>query len=184
MKNKKLKAGILTAIMVLIAILIMPNAVKAQSRTVSLHLSRKEIRRSSQPVNNMGFSIGDPKGNSDVLSEKTASIIWKFVKHPQANDVSYDDTINMYCVKADVGFKTENTEEYTNSFDFIEDRVEMQGKTQDQNLQSIVKAEADDTYYGIIALADLIYVKGTLAPDGTTSQNVSTESDKRKLQKI
>ena len=149
MKNKKLKASILVAVMLVVAMLVMPNFVKAQEKTISIFLSRRQLREHSQPIAKMGFAISDPDGPNSTT-------IWKFVKHDSSNiESTFDDTINFYCVKDGIGFASENTPvEYTKSFDFVADRGAMQGKNEDSHLKSLVDNE--DAYYQIMALADLI----------------------------
>ncbi len=176
MKNKKMCASILLILMLVITILIIPNSSKATEQTVDLYFSRKEVREKSTPKANMGFAIHQPQ--NDV--SKTGTNIWKFVKHNSKDSVEFDDTINFYCVKDGVGFSLENkTVQYDKSFDFVADKEVMKAKTGDTTLQSIVNN--DDAYYGIIALADLVYVKGAANPNGTPSSNVSTNADKEKL---
>ena len=103
MKNKKLKASILVAVMLVVAMLVMPNFVKAQEKTISIYLSRRELREHSQPVAKMGFAIGNP-------NEADSATIWKFVKHDSGDKEStFDDTINFYCVNDGIGFASENT---------------------------------------------------------------------------
>ncbi len=174
MKNKKLKASILVEIMLVVAMLIVPNFVKAQEKDISIYLSRRELRQNSQLVSKIGFSIGDP----DYPNHAN---IWKFVKHDSSSrDSDFDDTINFYCVKDGIGFSTENEPNlYNKSFDFVEDRTAMQAKSEDEHLKSLV--DDDDTYYQIMALADLIYVKGAITPEGMKTTNKSAETDKQKL---
>ena len=176
MKNKKICASILLIIMLVITILIVPNSSKATEKTIEVYFSRNEIRENSEPKKGMGFAIHKPQ-NTDG---KTGTNIWKFVKHNDASSGTFDDTINFYCIKDGVGFSLDSsTVKYDKSFDFVADKEIIKAKTEDTTLQSLVNN--DDAYYGIIALADLVYVKGAANPDGTSSPNVSTNADKEKL---
>ncbi len=162
-----------------------PNMVKATTLTPPLYFGIQETRTDSEP--NMAFAIGQP-GTGTTLAEKSGSVLWKIVKHESSTESNFDSKANIYCVKGDIGFSNEKKiESYTDVFDFVKERKQMQDATENKNLRSLVGDNANtkhperDPYYGIIALADLVYVKGSITQNGTFVQNETAESDKKAL---
>ncbi len=188
MENKKLKGIILAIVAFFIAIFAIPNMAKAATLSPSIYLGIKETRDDAKHT---AFAIAQPGGGTE-LSQKTGSVLWKIVKYKTSSESTYDSQINFYCVKADVGFRDTSTKaEYNEKFDFVKDRdtiIQTATTHSDENLKSIVDKDVNtshsdrDPYYAIIALSDLMYVKGTMNASGEpTTEGTSTETDKEKL---
>ncbi len=167
MRSKKLSFGIFIAIVILFGILFFPNKVNAESDlNPNYYLGINEFREGTTPEN-MAYGINNPDRNGSTEDSIIGAKIWKIVKYNSNNesDNVYDDTISFYCVKAGVGFSdTTKRAAYNKSYDLVKDRTAIYN-TNNSTLQSIVTA-ANDNYYGIIALADLMYV-----PESSNSQD-------------
>ena len=182
MENKKVKSKILVLIVILFFIFSIPSVSKA-----SFWLKNEQLRNSSEEEtaagypDKIGFSLGNLQENQS--SSKVAAALWKFVKYASQDAGTGEDKINFYCVKASTGFLNPDQKyEYPDSYDFINQRTEMKAVT---GLQSIVNDNANsahsdrDPYYAIIALSDLMYIKGTMTSDGNyTTDGASTQADK------
>ncbi len=185
MKNKKINIILLLA--TLLAIIGIPNLAKAAELNPNLYFGIQEMRTESDP--HMAFSIGEP-GHGTQVKDKSGSILWKIVKHSSQSASQFDNKANIYCVKGDIGFsKVSDIGTYTDVFDFVKDRTTMQSYTTDTVLQSLVKEDANtkypdrDPYYAIIALSDLIYVKGSIDKNGAFIENKTAAEDKKALLK-
>ncbi len=186
---KKIKSSIFITLALLFAVIGIPNMSKATTLSPNLYFGIQETRAGSEPEANMAFAIGEP-GHGNTVDTKTGSVLWKIVKHETESTQQFDASANIYCVKGDVGFSDEKEiQNYADAFDFVTEREAMKNATNHKNLQSLVKENANekhperDPYYGIIALSDLIYVKGSIAKDGTFVKNKTAEADKKVLLK-
>ena len=175
MKLKKLSL-ILISTLFLIALTIMPNTSKASTQiTPPLYLGVQEYRTNTNPQN-MAYAIGNPDRNGSTSETMVGAKIWDIVKYQSGDtaDTNYDNTINYYCVKAGVGFR--NTGEraiYNLSYDFKTEREEILQSNNDI-IKSIVNTE-NDTYYKIMALADLMYL-----PVQTTDEDILAKQEEEK----
>ncbi len=186
MENKKVKSKILVLIAILFFIFSIPNVAKA-----SFWLKEEQLRTSSAEEqaagykDKIGFAIGDPGANES--SKKTGAVLWKFVKYADHESGEGEEKINFYCVKAGTGFlNPAERYEYVNHYDFIKDRDTMISEGSEK-LKTIVGKDLNsdkDPYYAIIALSDLMYIKGTMTSDGAyTTEGTSTQADKELLLK-
>ena len=183
MKNKKLKLSILLSLIFMFVSLCFSNTVKAVGANEELYLGIQEYRQTSDPEN-MGYAIKNPDDNGTSEETMVGANIWKIVQYNSSSeqDNVYNTDTTFYCVKAGVGFsKTSTRQTYKKSYDFIKDKKEI-NSTNNTVLQSIVTT---DNYYGIIALADLMYIpessseqdkenliKNMFAENGITEENI------------
>ena len=165
MKNKKIKFSLLMTMIILFAILCIPGSVKASTDlNPNLYLGILEFRDGTTP-DKMGYGIKNPETNGTTEAEIYGAKIWKIVRYnsDSISDVVYNTDTTYYCVKAGVGFsdiKLRAT--YDKSYDVIKDRDEI-FDTNNKTLQSIVTTD-NDNYYGIIALANLMYIPESSSP--------------------
>ena len=183
MKNKKIKLSILLSLIFVFVSLCFSNTVKAVGANEELYLGIQEYRQTSDPEN-MGYAIKNPDDNGTSEETMVGANIWKIVQYNSSSeqDNVYNTDTTFYCVKAGVGFsKTSTRQTYKKSYDFIKDKKEI-NSTNNTVLQSIVTT---DNYYGIIALADLMYIpessseqdkenliKNMFAENGITEENI------------
>ena len=164
MKNKKLKLSILLSLIFMFASICLSGTVKAVSTNEEIYLGIQEYRQTSDPEN-MGYAINNPDDNGTSEETMVGANIWKIVQYNSSSeqDNVYNTDTTFYCVKAGVGFsKTSTRQTYKKSYDFIKDKEEI-NSTNNTVLQSIVTT---DNYYGIIALADLMYI-----PESSSEQD-------------
>ena len=164
MKNKKLKLSILLSLIFVFVSICFSSTVKAVSSNEELYLGIQEYRQTSDPEN-MGYAINNPDDNGTSEETMVGANIWKIVQYNSSSeqDNVYNTDTSFYCVKAGVGFsKTSTRQTYKKSYDFIKDKEEI-NSTNNTVLQSIVTT---DNYYGIIALADLMYI-----PESSSEQD-------------
>ena len=77
----------------------------------------------------LGYSIGDPKSNGAKL--------WDIVKY-QNEETNYFEEMNVYCLKAGVGFTTTNEKvKYDTYFDMIGEKDTI--KNNNKDIQSIIE---------------------------------------------
>ena len=183
MKIKKFKFSILFTIILIFSSVCFSNTVKAVGANEELYLGIQEYRQTSDPEN-MGYAIKNPVDNGTSEETMVGANIWKIVQYNSSSeqDNVYNTDTTFYCVKAGVGFsKTSTRQTYKKSYDFIKDKKEI-NSTNNTVLQSIVTT---DNYYGIIALADLMYIpessseqdkenliKNMFAENGITEENI------------
>lgn len=158
----KLKRVLLASLSTLITgvLMLLPNIAKAMTLNPPLYFGITELRTLSTP--NLGYAIGDPNSNGVTGS---AAKIWNIVQYNSSN---FNDPkeVNVYCVKAGVGFSdVKKNAEYNLSFDMYTEREEI--AKQNDILNKLVNG---GHYNNLLALADLVYLPG-----------VSTEAEKNAL---
>ncbi len=175
MKSKNLKLSIVLFAISLFAIFCIPNFSKASTQlNPNWYIGINEYRSNTTPAN-MGYSIKKPNNH---LTIDQGYKIWEIVKYNSNNesDKNYSTNLTLYCVKAGVGFRELSTDTttgeskpaikratYTTSYNLIKDKAELEGlKDRNKTLYSLVST---DNYYGIIALADLMYI-----PENSSAQ--------------
>ena len=175
MKSKKLKLSILLFAISIFAILFMPHSVEASTKlNPNWYIGINEYRSNTTPAN-MGYSIKKPNNH---LTIDQGNKIWEIVKYNSNNesDTNYSTDLTLYCVKAGVGFRELSTDQttgsskpaikratYTTAYNLLRDKAELLSlKDTNKTLYSLVST---DNYYGILALADLMYI-----PEKSTAQ--------------
>ena len=144
LKNMKKVIGIILALIMVTTITTSVSA--KQTLTQVLYFGINEFKDGSNPK--MGYAIGQPGSGG--------AKIWEILKY---SDAQYSDPtrLNVYCVKAGVGFSDVTKEqEYNESYNFKTEKSEIVA-TQDNILVGLVNSDA---YYDILGLADLMYLKG------------------------
>ena len=129
------------------------QTVQATPMSEKLYFGIAEIRTTT----NMGYAMGDP----DSGAEK----IWKIVQY---SNTSYNDPteVSAYCIKANTGFAgAGSTDTYDVSYNMKTEKTEI--AAQNDILNHLVN---DGQYENLLALADLLYVKG-----------VSTQAERQQL---
>lgn len=165
MSKKKI---ILTIMSIVIAILVMiiPNIAKASTTlTTPLYFGINEFRDGTTP-DKMGYAIFNPYANGATEDSIVGTKIWQIVKYDSKTSNNMI-TGNYYCVRAGVGFSDINKRaEYTITYDLKteKDKIEKSGNT------VLNKIVTNGQYNNLLALADLVYLKG-----------VSTDSEKTAL---
>ena len=172
MKLKKASILLISTLFTLL-LMIIPNISKASTQVIPpLYLGVQEYRTNTDPEN-MAYAIGNPDRNGETQETMVGAKIWDIVEYKSNDeqDKNYDNTKNYFCVKAGVGFRNPGERAiYNISYDFKTEREQILASNND-TLKSIVNIE-NDTYYNIMALADLMYLPG-----------VSTQEDKQELLK-
>ena len=175
MKSRKLRLTILLFAISLFAILFIPHSVEASTPlNPNWYIGINEYRSNTTPEN-MGYSIKKPNNH---LTIDQGYKIWEIVKYNSNNesDTNYSTALTLYCVKAGVGFRELSTDTstgtskpaikratYTTSYNLVKDKAELLSlKDRNSTLYSLVST---DNYYGILALADLMYI-----PEESTAQ--------------
>lgn len=175
MKSRKLRLTILLFVISLFAILFIPHSVEASTPlNPNWYIGINEYRSNTTPEN-MGYSIKKPNNH---LTIDQGYKIWEIVKYNSNNesDTNYSTALTLYCVKAGVGFRELSTDTstgtskpaikratYTTSYNLVKDKAELLSlKDRNSTLYSLVST---DNYYGILALADLMYI-----PEESTAQ--------------
>ncbi len=168
MKSRKLRLTILLFAISLFAILFIPHSVEASTPlNPNWYIEINEYRSNTTPEN-MGYSI---KKNNHLTIDQGYKI-WEIVKYNSNNesDTNYSTALTLYCVKAGVGFRELSTDTstgtskpaikratYTTSYNLVKDKAELLSlKDRNSTLYSLVST---DNYYGILALADLMYIQ-------------------------
>lgn len=168
MKIHKWSILFIVAIILTTIFTLIPNNSKAATLQPPIYLGIQEYRTNTDPEN-MAYGIGNPDRNGSTTDTIVGAKIWDIVKYNSLDDNQYDNTINYYCVKAGVGFRnTGDKATYNVSYDFKKDRDEILSSN-NKYLKSIVNTD-NNTYYNIMALADLMYLPG-----------VSTQQEKEAL---
>ena len=175
MKSRKLRLSIFLFAISLFAILFIPHSVEASTPlNPNWYIGINEYRSNTTPEN-MGYSIKKPNNH---LTIDQGYKIWEIVKYNSNNesDTNYSTALTLYCVKAGVGFRELSTDTstgtskpaikratYTTSYNLVKDKAELLSlKDRNSTLYSLVST---DNYYGILALADLMYI-----PEESTAQ--------------
>ena len=195
MLNKKKLALIIISVISSIILMVIPNRSFAVSPTTPVYFGVSLIREDSatnisggnDAGKNIGYAIGDPKGNQTINDLRVGAIIWNIMKYSSATPGTTGDEGNYYCVREGSGFTSANTntdtiKEYTSSFE-----MKKENKTTVTNNISLLKDITDENYNGLLALADLLYLGGTedekgrneflnqiLKEEGKNSENYST----------
>ena len=152
----KLRKAIYAMSFIIFFCLVMFFANKSEAAVVNppLYLGIQEYRTNTDPQN-MAYGINNPDRNGSTTAEITGAKIWDIVKYNSLNDTNYDNSVDYYCVKAGVGFRnTGDKATYNVSYDFKTDK-ETISQTQNTVLKSLV---ADEAYYKILAITDLMYI--------------------------
>ena len=165
MSKKKITLTIMS-IVIAILVMIIPNIAKASTTlTTSLYFGINEFRDGTTP-DKMGYAIFNPYANGATEDSIVGTKIWQIVKYDSKTSNNMI-TGNYYCVRAGVGFSDINKRaEYTITYDLKteKDKIEKSGNT------VLNKIVTNGQYNNLLALADLVYLKG-----------VSTDSEKTAL---
>lgn len=165
MSKKKITLTIMS-IVIAILIMIIPNIAKASTTlTTPLYFGINEFRNGTTP-DKMGYAIFNPYANGATEDSIVGTKIWQIVKYDSKTSNNMI-TGNYYCVRAVVGFSDTNKRaEYTIAYDLKteKDKIEKSGNT------VLNKIVTNGQYNNLLALADLVYLKG-----------VSTDSEKTAL---
>lgn len=154
MSKKKIIKGLIVIISI-ICLAIIPNITSAATMTPSLYFGITELRASGK-----GYSIGDPQGNGGT---GTSAKIWNIVKYsgPDTNDPT---EVNVYCVKAGIGFTAgvgiKGTQEYDLKFDMYTERDEIAKQDESTTNKYLYNLVNGGHYNELLALANLIYIPG------------------------
>ncbi len=160
MKGAKKFLKFIIYIVVSLLMLIVGTTSKAATQSPTLYFGITELRTMSKP--NLGYSIGNPDTGGTTT---TAAKIWNIVKY---SDDNYSDPteVNVYCVKAGVGFSdTSKEQSYNVKYNMKTERTAI--AAQNDVLNKLVN---NGQYNNLLALADLIYLPG-----------VSTAEERAKL---
>ena len=163
MSKRKVILSMLS-IMFVIVLMIIPNKVSAVTTlTTPMYFGVNEFRGTNP--DSFGYAIGNPYDNGDINSIVGAKI-WQIVKYNGPTDTN-SNTGNYYCVRAGVGFSDTNLRaEYNIAYDLKNDKA-LLAASSNKYLQKI----ATNGYYNnLLALSDLLYLKG-----------VSTDAEKTSL---
>lgn len=165
MSKKKITLTIMS-IVIAILVMIIPNIAKASTTlTTPLYFGINEFRNGTTP-DKMGYAIFNPYANGATEDSIVGTKIWQIVKYDSKTSNNMI-TGNYYCVRAGVGFSDTNKRaEYTIAYDLKteKDKIEKSGNT------VLNKIVTNGQYNNLLALADLVYLKG-----------VSTDSEKTAL---
>ena len=165
MSKKKITLTIMS-IVIAILIMIIPNIAKASTTlTTPLYFGINEFRNGTTP-DKMGYAIFNPYANGATEDSIVGTKIWQIVKYDSKTSNNMI-TGNYYCVRVGVGFSDTNKRaEYTIAYDLKteKDKIEKSGNT------VLNKIVTNGQYNNLLALADLVYLKG-----------VSTDSEKTAL---
>ena len=165
MSKKKITLTIMS-IVIAILIMIIPNIAKASTTlTTPLYFGINEFRNGTTP-DKIGYAIFNPYANGATEDSIVGTKIWQIVKYDSKTSNNMI-TGNYYCVRAGVGFSDTNKRaEYTIAYDLKteKDKIEKSGNT------VLNKIVTNGQYNNLLALADLVYLKG-----------VSTDSEKTAL---
>ena len=165
MSKKKITLTIMS-IVIAILVMIIPNIAKASTTlTTPLYFGINEFRDGTTP-DKMGYAIFNPYANGATEDSIVGTKIWQIVKYDSKTSNNMI-TGNYYCVRAGVGFSDINKRaEYTITYDLKteKDKIEKSGNT------VLNKIVTNGQYNNLLALADLVYLKG-----------VSTDSEKTAL---
>ena len=165
MSKKKITLTIMS-IVIAILIMIIPSITKASTTlTTPLYFGINEFRNGTTP-DKMGYAIFNPYANGATEDSIVGTKIWQIVKYDSKTSNNMI-TGNYYCVRAGVGLSDTNKRaEYTIAYDLKteKDKIEKSGNT------VLNKIVTNGQYNNLLALADLVYLKG-----------VSTDSEKTAL---
>ena len=133
------------------------NKSKAKTMDTPIYLGTQEFRTDSDPAN-MGYAINDPDTNGSTSGGNIKGAkLWKIVKYSSPSATTYDNSIDYYCIRAGIGFRnTDGKVLYNVSYDFKKDRSQLQSST--NNILKILSS--DNVYYKLLAMSDLMYIKG------------------------
>ena len=154
----KIKGKVLFIIGIFIGIVfsILPTKVQAKELASDLYFGIQEYRTGTTPAD-MAYGINNPEDNGSTVESIVGAKIWDIVRYNSQTDTIYDDSVDFYCAKAGIGFSTVGQKEtYNISFDYKTERQAILD-TGNSVLESIVNID-NDTYYNIMALADLMYI--------------------------
>ena len=176
MLSKRKLSVILVSMMFLILFAVIPNKSNAAAPTTPVFFGVSMIRENSatnitggnDAGKNIGYAIGNPKGNLTENDLRVGAVIWNIMKYPSAITGATGDEGNYYCIREGAGFtgmnintNTNTIKEYTTSYELKEENK----STIVSNI-SLLKDITDENYKGLIALADLLYLGGTEDEDG------------------
>ena len=133
------------------------NKSKAKTMDTPIYLGTQEFRTDSDPEN-MGYAINDPDTNGSTSGGNIKGAkLWKIVKYSSPSATTYDNSIDYYCIRAGIGFRnTDGKVLYNVSYDFKKDKSQLQSSA--NNILKILSS--DNVYYKLLAISDLMYIKG------------------------
>ncbi len=150
--------GIIIFIIILI-ISLLNNVVEAKQMNPSLYFGIQEIEVGS----NIGYSIGDPKANGDGTTGGPSAKIWNIVQY-NTSSATNPMKVNVYCVKAGVGFTEgegiRGTQEYDLEFDMYTERDQIAKEDESTSNKILYNLVNGGHYNELLALANLIYLPG------------------------
>ena len=155
-----------------VCLVILPNIANAKTMSPSLYFGIQEIEVGSE----MGYSIGNPTANGDSTTGGPSAKIWNIVQY-STSTATNPMKVNVYCVKAGVGFTEgegiRGTQEYDLEFDMYTERDQIAAEDASTSNKILYNLVNGGHYNELLALANLIYIPG-----------VSTSAEKEQLLQI
>ena len=152
-----------------VCLVILPNIANAKTMSPSLYFGIQEIEVGSE----MGYSIGNPTANGDNTTGGPSAKIWNIVQY-STSTATNPMKVNVYCVKAGVGFTEgegiRGTQEYDLEFDMYTEREQIAAEDASTSNKILYNLVNGGHYNELLALANLIYIPG-----------VSTTAEKEQL---
>ena len=164
MNIKKVLLSAITVVMFGVFIFSSVAEVNAKSET-SIYLGLYPFMTIdlNNPNFGFGYAIGDPNANTDK-SNRVAATIWNILKYDSASSNStYDNSLDIFCLREGQGFLNENGEsdtgvikEYNESYNMKTDKTDVNSKIYDWNKT----IDGVNQYDAILAVLDLFYTQG------------------------
>ena len=157
----------MVGVLIAVALMVIPNEVKAYTDLTGneTYFGVKEFRDGNTSADRWAYSIGDVDSNTSTVTN--SAVIWKLLQYANNTVTDAEDTQNIYCVRALLGFTdTGERAKYDIAYDLKTEQSTLasSSRTYLQNL-------ANNAYYNnLLALADLLYLK-----------DVSTSAEKKAL---
>lgn len=169
MSKRKITITVLS-ILIAIAFIAIPNKVKAATAPSTPVYFGISLIRDNSATNvyngknagkNIGYAIGDPTSNSTANELRTGANIWNIMTYPNTNTSSTGTEGNYYCVREAAGFTDSKDtftkiKQYTNSFEIKQDN-----KSTITSNVGFLRDISDESYKGLIALSNFLYLGGT-----------------------
>lgn len=154
MKMKKKLMVLLTVIAV--TGIFMMNKVQA-AQNIDWTVGVKQFRTGTTPEG-MSYAIGDIKGNTST-GDPTGAILWDIVRYTSSDH--YEQLNNFYCIKAGVGFSNIEAQlPYNRVYDVKKEREAIRNLANSTTNNAIKSVMNGDQYNNLMALADLVYLRG------------------------
>ena len=157
--NRKSFAKSLIGILLTLCLVIFPNVANAKTLSPSLYFGIQEIEVGSS----IGYSIGDPKANGDSQTGGPSARLWNIVQYNSSIAVN-PSKVNVYCVRAGVGFTEgdgiRGTQEYDLEFDMYTEREQISAEDANTSNKILHNLVNGGHYNELLALANLLYLPG------------------------